>query len=115
MNTYGQINNNDMSVTQPPNQFNIAVNQVDNQAAFQIYIISNMLKSRPQFVVCPYCHALNPTRCDIKINYINSCLCLISPTFWIAHQILRDKDLSCYDSSHFCVKCNANLANYTAC
>ena len=51
------INNNDISTQ--PNQFNIAVNQVDNQAAFQIYTINNMLKSRPQFVVCPYCHALN--------------------------------------------------------
>jgi len=113
MNTYDQINTNDISTQ--PNQFNVAVNQVDNQTAFQIYTINNMLKSNSQFVVCPYCHTLNPTRCDKKINYLNACFCLVSPQLWIAHQILRNKDFSFFDATHFCVKCNANLANYNAC
>ena len=81
--------------------------------------IENFLKYisylNPQFIVCPFCHNITPSRTEKNINIKNAiCLC-ISPILWGIHQTLRNKDLTFYDSKHFCIKCNAYLGSYQSC
>jgi hypothetical protein len=74
------------------------------------------LKSDSQFVKCPYCSQISPTRTEKNMSFKNLALCLFcSPTIWGAFQIFKKKDLNCYDTKHYCMRCNAMLANYTAC
>ena len=74
------------------------------------------LKSNSQYVVCPYCKQITPTRTEKKMSFKNLLLCLCcSPTVWAGVQIFRQKDLNCFDAKHYCLRCNSLLADYTAC
>ena len=101
---------------QPNNeiQFGITNNQIQNNT-YEMLALSTVLKSKPQFVVCHFCHSVCPTRTEKKLSFFNTLFCVLSPQLWIAYQVLKDKDLNCYDTQHYCLKCNANLGNYSAC
>lgn len=93
-----------------PTTNQVKVNQVDLMAC------SMILKTDPQFVKCPYCGQIAPTRTEKNLSYKNLLLCLCcSVTVWGAFQIFNNKDLKCYDSNHYCMHCNALLSKYTAC
>ena len=97
----------------------VDINIVKNQNSpytYELMAISTVLKSNPQFVVCPYCKAHLPTRTERELSFKNTICCIFSgPVFWGIFQILKNKDLNCYDARHYCLKCNANLMNYQAC
>lgn len=112
-NIYDKINIEEHN-SNPQLQLNITNNQIINNN-FELLALSTVLKSNPQFIVCPFCHNITPSRTEKNINIKNAiCLCL-SPILWGIHQTLRNKDLTCYDSKHFCIKCNAYLGSYQSC
>ena len=94
-------------------KFDLSNNQLNN--SYELLALSTVLKSQPQFIVCPFCHCVCPTRTEKKLSFTNTLFCFLAPHFWIIHQILKDKDLNCYDTQHYCLKCNANLGNYNSC
>lgn len=115
VNSYKQVN---QSITQDiqsaPTMAPIS-NQIQPDAVNLMACTMN-LKSNPQFVVCPYCKQITPTRTEKSMSFKNLLMCLFcSPAGWASVQILRQKDLSCFDAKHYCMRCNSLLANYTAC
>ena len=112
-NVYNNPNQNEITQTSQL-QFEMTNNQLQNNS-YELLALSTVLRSQPQFVVCPFCHSVCPTRTEKKLSFINTLFCVLIPQLWIAHQLLKDKDLNCYDSQHYCLKCNANLGNYSAC
>ncbi|MCQ2817758.1 MAG: LITAF-like zinc ribbon domain-containing protein [archaeon] len=114
-NSYKQVNQS-MSQEMPQQQ---TISPISNQMSpdpINMMACHMNLKSNSQFVVCPYCKQITPTRTEKKISFKNLLLCLCcSPTVWAGVQIFRQKDLSCFDAKHYCLRCNALLADYSAC
>lgn len=112
-NIYDKIN---LEENQTKQQFelNITNNQTNNKN-YELLALSTVLKTNPQFIVCPYCQNITPTRTEKNINIKNALCFIISPILWGIHQVMRNKDLSCYNSKHYCIKCNAYLGNYESC
>lgn len=95
------------------------VNPITNQIApdaVNLMACTMNLKSNSQFVICPYCKQMTVTRTEKTMSFKNVLMCLcFGGIGWAGVQIFRQKDLSCFDAKHYCMKCNALLANYTAC
>ena len=108
------------NITCPPNSVNTSSIQIANNQIlpnnYEMIALSTILKSNPQFIVCPHCKGITPTRTEKSLSFKNALLfCLGGPFIWGLVQMLRNKDLNCYDANHYCLKCNANLGNYKAC
>ena len=111
-NIYDQIHeDNDININKTL-QLELMNNQNSN---YEILALSTILKSNSLFVICPYCHNICPTRVEKKLNTKNVFFCLLSPYIWGIHQILRNKDINCYDTKHYCLKCNMSLGSYESC
>ena len=93
---------------------NPANNQISN-SNYELLSLSYILKTHPKFIVCPFCHSICPTKVEKKINPKNAFCFILSPILWATHQLMRNKDLSCYDSEHYCIKCNKFLQKYESC
>ncbi len=76
---------------------------------------SENLRSYSQCVVCPTCKKIGFSRADQQCNALNLVFGICLPSCWIAHQVFKKKDLTCYNSDHSCTYCNANIASYQAC
>ena len=50
----------------PQLQLNITNNQIINNN-FELLALSTVLKSNPQFIVCPFCHSITPSRTEKNI------------------------------------------------
>jgi hypothetical protein len=89
----------------------IAVNQVVPSVNLE-----GVLRSKPAFIVCPYCRMGGITRVDTQFSKLNCCCCFCAGLgSWIIFQICRGKDINCTDANHFCVSCGAKLYAYQAC
>lgn len=82
---------------------------------YQVMAMETCLRSNPQFILCPYCKQMTPTRTVRSMNYWNVMFCLCSPMLWGVTKIFRNKDLNCYDADHSCLSCGANLSKYKSC
>ena len=78
--------------------------------------LSKALRSKSSCVKCPYCNHEAMTRTNTKCSSPNvTCSILCLGIGWVFLQLCRGKDLNCNDVTHYCIKCDANLANYNAC
>ena len=111
-NIYDQIHESNNIINNRNLQLELMNNQNSN---YEILVLSTILKSNPEFVVCPFCHNICPTKIEKKLNTKNVFCCLLSPYIWGIHQILRNKDINCYDTKHYCLKCNMSLGSYESC
>lgn len=82
---------------------------------YQIMAMESVLKSNPQYILCPYCKQVTPTKAMRSLSYWNTLLCVASPMIWGIAKIFRNKDLNCYDADHSCLSCGANLSKYKSC
>ena len=76
--------------------------------------ISKVLRSTSQFIVCPFCNQFVPTKTERSCSCPNIC-CFLFTGVYPCFQILREKDLNCYNASHFCPNCNKLVHQYRAC
>ena len=78
--------------------------------------LNKSLKSYSQFVSCPYCRNQGMTKVQQSCSCLSVCCCL---TFlavpWLIFQACRGKDINCYDTEHYCVRCGNKLAAYRSC
>ena len=113
------VQSNNYDINCPVSVNNSGISLANNQTEpnnYEVLALSTVLKSNPQFVVCPHCKSITPTRTERSLSFKNSLLfCVVGPIFWGISQIFRNKDLNCYDANHYCLKCNASLGNYRAC
>ena len=78
--------------------------------------ISRALKANSSYVKCPYCGHMALTRTTTQMSIVNLlCFILTLTIGWLLWQCIRGKDFSCYNVDHFCLKCDAKLADYKAC
>lgn len=91
-------------------------NQTTPSGNCDLLILSTVLKSQPVTVECPFCKGVCVTRTERQLSW-KSCLfsLLGTPYLWFLTQICRNKDLNCYNAKHYCLKCNAELGEYSAC
>jgi hypothetical protein len=97
------------------NQNNLVNNQT-TQTQKEVEFLSIVLKSDSKFVCCPYCKNDAMTKTKQKTSIPNFlCFLATGPIAWLGFQVLRKKDLNCYDSDHYCTKCKNVMASYRAC
>ena len=72
------------------------------------------LRSYSEFAKCS-CGATGFTSVENKCNVGNFIFCCCFNQCWCCYQVVKHKDLNCYDADHKCSACNKNLAHYTAC
>lgn len=95
------------------NMLNIDI--ANNQLNHEFLAIDSVLKSNPCFIKCPSCHSLCVTRTVKRLSFKNTLFCLLCSCLWFPIQILKNKDLNCYDTKHYCLNCNTNIKNYYSC
>lgn len=90
--------------------------QVTRNQGDEAKIIQEMnLRSYSQCINCPTCGKIGYTKSESQCNALNLIFAICLGQCWFCHQILKKKDLNCYDAEHRCVSCNTVVANYTAC
>ena len=94
----------------PPNQ--LVVNQVNPV----VVLPPDIFKSTPVNITCPFCNRNITTQIRETFNCATCCLCLCtSPLLYVCIQLVRGKDLCCYDVDHSCPYCSNRLGSYTSC
>lgn len=93
---------------------NPTVNQVNPTGSLNALAMSKVLRVSNRFVLCPNCKEFAATRTDRSCSCGNICCYLFVCCWWI-FQIYREKDISCYNATHYCSKCNYKLYEYRAC
>ena len=87
----------------------VVVNQV-------VSVNSQESTSSPYATVCPYCQKNITTN---AIRTFNCCTCLLcyctGLLFYICFQLIRKKDICCYDAIHNCPSCGQTIAAYQSC
>ena len=90
------------------------VQSVPNKAI--INNLSRALKSNSSYVNCPYCNHQALTKTSKNMNMVNLLRFIFTVIIgWAFWQCCRGKDFNCYNVDHFCLKCDAKLADYNAC
>ena len=97
------------------------INQVVPAQGMDSIIVANTLKSNSVMIMCPYCKKSGMTRAERFCSCANICCCLCTSWYWIpgfwwvVFQVLRKKDISCYNANHYCCFCNQLIHQYRAC
>ena len=70
----------------------------------------------PYATVCPYCNKKVTT---VPVKQFNFCTCLLcyctGLLFYICFQLIRHKELCCYDAMHNCPSCGQTISTYQSC
>ena len=104
---------NQMQNQMPQVQYIVANQMTANQS--DLLLLKTVLKTDPRTIVCPYCKRIGFTRTEKKFSIKSALLGLLCGIqMWIGIQVVRDKDLNCYDSNHYCQYCNSLLVQYEA-
>ena len=77
--------------------------------------VVNTLRSHEVFTFCPNCRKGVATTTQKTYNVINTVLCVALNCVWMCNQMIKAKDMNCYDSVHTCSSCNKTLGKYSAC
>lgn len=78
-----------------------------------VLMLPNILKTDSRTVVCPYCKKVGFTRTEKQCNMKSALVGLLCGVhIWMGIQVLREKDISCYDSTHYCQYCGSILVKY---
>ena len=80
-----------------------------------VEIQQTSLRSFSECINCPHCGKIGFSRTETKMNLCNFLCCYCTGGCWMCHQILKRKDLNCYDAKHTCAECGKEVANYSAC
>ena len=81
-----------------------------------IYIDSSKFNNSPCSMVCPFCRNQIATEVKKSWNWFNCIFCLWAGVFcYIGMQFCRNKEISCYDSEHFCPVCKNKIGDYSSC
>lgn len=76
----------------------------------------SQFSTKPVFSPCPKCKMLGFTEVKKKMSVNNLACCLVFSTLpWLFYQVLRGKELSCYNADHYCSNCKQMIAEYDAC
>ena len=90
----------------------VAKNQVGDESKS---IQEMNLRAYSACAVCPNCGKVGFSKSEQKPNVLNAVFCCCLGGCWGCHQLLKKKDLNCYDAEHHCAGCNHLLASYKAC
>ena len=75
-----------------------------------------VLKSQQVEIKCPYCQQETPTNATRTCSTKNILCCVFTtPIVWAVFQLMKKKDLNCYDAEHSCHACGKLLYEYHAC
>ncbi len=77
-------------------------------------VIDNTLRSFPVFTLCPHCRKGVNTVTEKSSNFCNLLCCIFFTPVWTCCQVVKVKDLNCYDATHTCTKCNKQIGTYSA-
>lgn len=82
----------------------------------QLTNLKKALKSKEEFICCPYCKksALTETKKTVSTKSILLCFFSIGLP-WLFIQLCRKKDINFYDAEHFCSKCSQHIVDYQSC
>ena len=99
-----------------PTYINPIVNQTNTQNnQIKKYDLTGFFRTYPRYFLCPYCSCVTATRVERSCNVPLVICGIISPLFCGLKQMIHNKDINCYNSKHYCAKCNSYIAEYSAC
>ena len=115
LNAYGKpipqpaVNPVEQPVVQPEIAQPIVVNQV-------VAVNTQASSYTPYATVCPYCNKKVTT---VPVKQFNFCTCLLcyctGLLFYICFQLIRHKELCCYDAMHNCPSYGQTISTYQSC
>ena len=89
---------------------------VQNQVTPYVRTNYDVNRSSAFYTTCQFCQKKILTK---PIKQFNSCTCLFccctGCIIYAIVQIIRGKDLCCYDSTHKCPECKQTVAEYSSC
>ena len=81
-----------------------------------IHIDTTNFKTSPCYIVCPFCRGQVMTHVQKKCNWYSCLLCYCFGLWtWICLQCCRNKELNCYNATHFCPRCGNKIVEYNSC
>ena len=78
--------------------------------------ILDKMSHRSTYIECPFCSYQSLTIINKRLNYIAILICITTlVVFWVLVQKIRGKDLTFYNITHNCRKCESTIAEISAC
>lgn len=106
--------NRDTITSQGPELYSLNNQLIPDQT--QLNNLRQILTTKEQFIKCPYCKSGAMTRVESNISIQSTLFCIFSLGFpWAMTQLLRKKELNCYDAKHYCPACSNCIAQYNSC
>lgn len=109
------IQPNPVVVTSPNDQTQaVLVNQV--QPVIIAPILPTKIGASPAYMNCPNCNANVTSNVEKKWSWGSCCLCCwTGVVIWLIIQVVREKDITCYDATHKCPNCGRVLGHFESC
>ena len=111
----------------PPNQYMAAGPMTAQTQAFpiggqhspspaEINSLAQSLKTDPVYINCPHCSTQGQTRTEQSFSLLACCCCCCTGVIcWVIFQALRNKEMNCTNSKHYCIKCGKFIGTKEAC
>jgi hypothetical protein len=72
------------------------------------------LRSYSVTAACPTCKLIAPSRVNPEFSIESFLFYLCCGCIWTPYMYLQRKDMTCYNTTHFCQGCNQQLGKYTS-